>query len=130
VIREFARLGLSCFTGSSALMLPALTMGACGCVDGPPNVAPEPWVAVWEAYERGDLHAAEAAQSRAREVIDLCVLFGGAKYHAVLKAGLSLRLDHDCGAPRRPALPLTEEQRSQVEARMAELGLGSGPFEV
>ncbi|MFH1567601.1 MAG: dihydrodipicolinate synthase family protein [Gemmatimonadota bacterium] len=124
VIREFTRLGLSCFTGSSALMLPALTLGACGCVDGPPNVAPEPWVELWRAYGEGDLRAAEAAQARAREVIDLCVMFSGSRYHAALKALLSHRLGLECGAPRRPALPLSPEQRSQLAARADELGLG------
>ena len=43
-VREFAKMGLSCFVGNSALMLPGLTVGACGCVDGPPNMAPELWV--------------------------------------------------------------------------------------
>ena len=29
-VREFAKMGLSCFVGNSALMLPGLTVGACG----------------------------------------------------------------------------------------------------
>lgn len=123
VIREFSRLGLACFTGSCALMLPALTVGACGCVDGPPNVAPEPWLEIWQAYGEGDFRAAEAAQSRAREVIDVCVMHSGARYHAVLKAALSHRLGVDCGAPRRPALPLTEEQLEQLHSRLDDLAL-------
>jgi len=123
VIREFARLGLACFTGSSALMLPAMTVGACGCVDGPPNVAPETWLEIWEAYGQGDLRGAEAAQSRAREIIDVCVMYSGAQYHAVLKAMLSHRLGIDCGAPRRPALPLTDEQVAQLRERTDALGL-------
>lgn len=123
IIREFARLGLACFTGSSALMLPALTVGACGCVDGPPNVAPEPWLEVWQAYGDGDFRAAEAAQARARDIIDVCVMYSGARYHAVLKAVLSHRLGIDCGSPRRPALPLTQEQVEQVKARTDELDL-------
>jgi len=123
IIREFAGLGLACFTGSCALMLPALTVGACGCVDGPPNVSPESWRQIWDAWERGDVRAAEQAQLRARAIIDVCVTYGGPGYHAVLKALLSLRLGVDCGNPRRPALPLTEEQRDHIATRAAEVGL-------
>ena len=39
-IRTFERMGLVCFTGNSRMVLPALTIGAVGCVDGPLNVAP------------------------------------------------------------------------------------------
>ena len=48
--REYVKMGLACLIGNSTLMLPALTVGAAGCVDGPPNVAPEHWVAIWQAY--------------------------------------------------------------------------------
>lgn len=123
LIRQFADLGLACFTGSCALMLPALTVGACGCVDGPPNVAPEAWVQIWRAWERGDLREAEEAQVRARKIIEVCVTYGGPGYHAVLKAMISARLGVDCGNPRRPALPLTTEQRDHITARTAEVGL-------
>ena len=66
IVRGFAKMGLSCLTGSSKLMLPALTIGASGCVDGPPCAAPELWVDIWNAYGDGDLARAEAAQDRAR----------------------------------------------------------------
>ncbi len=39
-VRAFAKMGLHCLIGNSMLMLPALTIGATGCVDGPPNMAP------------------------------------------------------------------------------------------
>ncbi|MBT3343458.1 MAG: dihydrodipicolinate synthase family protein [Gemmatimonadetes bacterium] len=121
--RQFADMGLSCFTGSSQLLLPAMTMGACGCVDGPPCVAPEPWVAMWNALEAGDSAAAEVARRRSVEVIDLCVMFTGTKFHAVMKAAVGLRLGLNLGDPRRPALPLTEAERAQVAERLAALGL-------
>ena len=49
-VRAFNKMGLSCLIGNGFLMLPALTIGATGCVDGPPNVAPELWVEIWNAY--------------------------------------------------------------------------------
>jgi dihydrodipicolinate synthase/N-acetylneuraminate lyase len=119
-VRDFARLGLACIIGNSALMLPALTLGATGCIDGPPNMAPELWVAIWQAYQDGDLKRAEAAQDRATDVTNLVRQFG---LHATTKVVLSERLGIDCGDPRPPGLPLTPAQRQQVLTRAAELGL-------
>ena len=67
-VRAFADMGLSCLIGNSMLMLPALTIGATGCVDGPPNMAPELWVEIWNAYTAGDMARAEAAQERGTRV--------------------------------------------------------------
>ena len=119
-VRIFAGMGLSCFIGSGVQMLPALTIGAIGCIDGPPNLAPERWVEIWNAYQKGDLERAEAAQRRASELYEL---FGLAGYHAVLKAAVSERLGIDCGHPRPPALPLTPEQRAQMSRKISEIGL-------
>ena len=121
-VRSFAKMGLFCLIGNSRLMLPALTMGATGCVDGPPNLAPELWVEIWNAYQAGDLKRAEAAQDRACEVAEK-VLAGGGGFHAVLKAALSERLGIDCGYPRPPGAPLTVEQQTALRKCLAELGL-------
>ncbi len=64
-VRTFAAMGLSCLVGNHQLMLPAMTIGATGCVDGPPVMAPECWVEIWKTYRSGDLAGAEAAQDRA-----------------------------------------------------------------
>ena len=125
IARQFADMGLSCFTGSSHLLQPALTMGACGCVDGPPCVAPEPWVELWNAAQEGDSARAEEARIRSYEIIDLCTMFGSPKFHAVCKAAVGLRLGLDTGNPRRPALPLTDDERRQVKDRLHSLGLMS-----
>lgn len=119
-VRAFSKMGLSCLIGNSMLMLPALTIGATGCVDGPPNAAPELWVEIWNAYEAGDLDRAEAAQDKASDVTMLVREFG---MHATLKTLLSERLGIDCGAPRLPTPPLTNEQRSAVLKRAEEIGL-------
>ena len=119
-VRAFAKMGLNCLIGNGSLMLPALTIGATGCVDGPPNIAPELWVEIWKAYEAGDLDRAKAAQDKASEMTLLVAQFG---LHATAKAALSERLGIDCGAPRPPGQPLTSEQRSVVLKRMEELGI-------
>jgi dihydrodipicolinate synthase/N-acetylneuraminate lyase len=120
-VRDFARMGLACLIGNCRLMLPALTIGATGCVDGPPNLAPERWVALWQAYQAGDLAAAQAAQAHASQVADLAPPF---KFHATAKAVLSARLGVDCGEPRAPGQPLSAAEHERLLANMAQIGLG------
>ncbi|HIM80884.1 MAG TPA: dihydrodipicolinate synthase family protein [Dehalococcoidia bacterium] len=120
-VRAFSNMGLQCLVGNAMLMLPALTIGASGCVDGPPNVAPELWVEIWNAYNDGDIHRAEAAQEKASQVTDLVRSIG---LHAGTKAILSERLGIDCGAPRPPGQPITPEQRTMMQKRLNELGIG------
>ena len=120
-VYNWVDMGLDCLIGSSALMLPALTIGASGCVDGPPNIAPELWVEIWRAYSSGDLARAEEAQKRATRLTMLVRQFG---MHAVIKALLSYRLGIDVGDPRLPTQPLTPEQRDQVIATAEAMGIG------
>ena len=120
-VYNWVDMGLDCLIGSSALMLPALTIGASGCVDGPPNIAPEMWVEIWRAYRSGDLARAEEAQRRATRLTMLVRQFG---MHAVIKALLSYRLGIDVGDPRLPTQPLTAEQRDQVIATAEAIGVG------
>ena len=120
-VRAFSNMGLQCLVGNAMLMLPALTIGASGCVDGPPNVAPELWVEIWNAYNDGDIHRAEAAQEKASQVTDLVRSIG---LHAGTKAILTERLGIDCGAPRPPGQPITPEQRTMMQQRLNELGIG------
>ena len=72
-ISAFARMGLDCLTGSSKLMLPGLVMGATGCVDGPPNAAPELWVELYKIYLSGDMEKARAVQERAIDFANIYV---------------------------------------------------------
>ncbi len=119
-LRIFAEMGLSCFTGSALLMLPALTMGGCGCVDGPPNYAPELWVEIWNAYQAGDLARAEAAQRRAKQAWDAAVQFN---YFASVKSLVGARIGIDCGDPRAPATSLTAAEHQHLHQALAALEL-------
>ena len=113
-IRTFERVGLVCFTGNSRMVLPALTIGAVGCVDGPLNVAPELWMAIWNAYAGGRLREAEAAQESAWDFVNRMLSCGGT-YHVLAKAALGIRLGIECGDARAPAAPLTSQQRDELE---------------
>ena len=121
-VRDFAKMGLACLIGNCRLMLPALTIGATGCVDGPPNMAPERWVALWKAYKSGNLQEAEAAQEHASQVADLIEPF---RFHAIAKAVIGARLGIDCGDPRLPGQALTKDERAVILRRAAEIGLGA-----
>jgi N-acetylneuraminate lyase len=120
-INAFARMGLDCLTGNSKLMLPGLVMGATGCVDGPPNAAPELWVELYKTYLSGDMEKALAVQERAIDFAQMVVQNG---FHGNLKSLLSERLGIDCGAPRPPGEASSEEQRAHVVAAAAEMGIG------
>ncbi|SVC32053.1 uncharacterized protein METZ01_LOCUS284907 [marine metagenome] len=122
-VREFVRMGLSCFIGFSALTLPALSMGAVGTVDGPPGIAPEFWVELWQAFKDGDMDRALAAQDKGIEVCNLIWKGDIGGYHPVLKAAITHRTGIDCGAPRAPGQPLSLEKDALLKKQLAEMGL-------
>ena len=126
-VRDFADMGLDCLIGNGRLMLPALTIGATGCVDAPPGIAPEIWVELWDAYRAGDLDRASAAQERGTRVGAIVTEFG---LFGTAKTIIGERLGIDCGDPRPPTLPLTPEERAQVLARAEALGLTREPVVV
>ena len=124
VVHDFARMGLRCFIGNSMSMLPAMTIGAVGCVDGPPLMDPATWLEIRDAYHEGDLPRAEEAQRRARDVVAAVFVLGGDRYIASIKAVMSHRLGVECGDPRPPARPLTGEERRRVVEAAEAVGLG------
>ncbi|MEE2617971.1 MAG: dihydrodipicolinate synthase family protein, partial [Candidatus Poribacteria bacterium] len=121
-VRAFAKMGLNCLIGNCQLMLPALTLGASGCVDGPPNMVPKYFVEIWHAYRANDLKRAELAQDKASEVVQQIFACGGG-FHALAKVVLGQRLGIDCGDPRQPAFPLTSKQKDAVSRCLESLSL-------
>ena len=119
-LREFARAGLICFMGSGQMMVPAMALGAVGCIDGPLCMAPELWLEVRNAVQDKDSDRAAKAQEHASEIVDLVRKYGNPR---VEKAVLSWRLGVDCGNPRPPRLPFAEEQRSAVLDAVARIGI-------
>lgn len=94
-------------------MAPALAIGAVGCIDGPLCIVPELWVDIWNAHCAGDGEAALAAQRRATEFVTLSRTI---PFPAGFKALCSARFGVDCGDPRPPFPPASEEQRSGLIA--------------
>ena len=123
----FSRMGLACFTGSAYMMLPALILGGAGCVDSSPQMAPDVWVEIFDAFQVGDMARAERAQARGAEITDFMIEFGNP---STPKAVLGERLGVDCGDPRLPLLPMTPEQRAECLRKAAEMGLTKTPVAV
>ena len=119
-VRTFSKMELRCFIGSSRQLLPALTVGAAGCVDGPPSVAPEIWVLLWEQYSKEQLKKAELTQDRA---IDFAELMAKGDYLANIKALTGYRLGIDCGTPRNHAFPLSTESLETLIREASLLGI-------
>ena len=99
-------MSLKCFTGNALLMLPALTIGAIGCIDGPLCAIPELWIDIWDAWQKKDIETAQAAQKKSSEFAVLIRKLGP---HSYTKAALSERLGIDCGNARLPTPPVSAE---------------------
>ena len=120
LIPAFRKMGLECLSGYGRMMLPALTLGASGCVDGPLCIAPERWVEIWNAYHDGDLARAQAAQDKAIELFSVLLSNG---YFPALKAFTSERLGIDCGSPRPPMQQVTARLKAIIGDEAIKLGL-------
>ena len=107
-VATYVEMGLDCFIGSSLLMAPALAIGAVGCIDGPLCIVPELWVDIWNAHREGDGEAALAAQRRATEFVTLSRTI---PFPAGFKTLCQARFEIECGDPRPPFSPASEEQK-------------------
>ena len=110
-LRGFVKLGLSCFIGNAALMLPALTLGASGCIDGPLNAAPELWVKIWDLFNNKDFDQSIKSQEEATQFSNIIRDFG---MHATIKEIISYRLDIDCGSPIPPLPNLSKNEKTKL----------------
>ena len=111
-IREFADMGLVCFSGNGAFPLPALNMGAVGTIDAPLTIAPWHYVALYRAWAAGDYARAQTLQNETRQYVDLVWMYFA---HAdVCKTVLSARLGVDCGRSIPPVIRLSDDERREV----------------
>ena len=121
-VREWVKMDLKCFIGSSMLMVPALSIGAVGCIDGPPCAAPELWVNIWKSWQAGDIDEAMNAQRKASSFTEIMREAG---VHSGTKAVLTERLGIDCGSGRLPNPPLEGKRRENILQRVSDLGIGA-----
>jgi 4-hydroxy-tetrahydrodipicolinate synthase len=99
--------GFSVLQGTDRCFLPAMLMGCAGTVSGISCVYPEPFVALFAAYSKGDLKRAKELQVVAT---DYCNILKHGSNMAYFKAGLEYR-GLPGGHMRQPHLDLEEGER-------------------
>ena len=101
--------------GADDLFLPALVCGCDGVVSGCSGPFPEAFVAVYKAFQNGDLEGARKAQVATTELVKL-MQFGGDM--SIFKNILTFR-GVTGGHMRKPLLDLTDEQVAQLKQQVA-----------
>lgn len=114
-IHQFCKMGLCCMVGNSSLMLPALMMGASGCIDGRPGMVPEIFVDIWDSFQSGNFQQARESQEKGAQVD---ALFKNTKGHAYYKTFISKRIGIDCDQPRPPSEGLTSSEKNELSKMM------------
>ena len=118
-IVELAPGEITVFTGFDEVCLAGLCMGAHGAIGSTYNVMPATFAALYQAFQTGDLAAAQDLQFRANRVIKALL---SVSLIAGLKAILS-SWGYGCGGPRQPQRRLTDAERELVLAAVAAAGL-------
>ena len=119
-LKGFINLNISCFIGNANLMLPALTLGASGCIDGPLNAAPELWSNIWETFKKNKLEESMIAQEKAIKFSNIIRDFD---MHASIKEIISQRLNIDCGNPIPPLPQLNENEKAKLISDVKKLNI-------
>jgi 4-hydroxy-tetrahydrodipicolinate synthase len=114
LLQKFLRLapaGFAVLVGSDSVLLPGMATGAVGVVSAASNVFPEAVVDTVQAFVRGDFLAAQAAQKRLNQLLD--VLKMGPPL-AGYKAGLALR-GVPVGGLRPPLRDMPPDEHAKFE---------------
>ena len=119
-LKGFINLNISCFIGNANLMLPALTLGASGCIDGPLNAAPELWSNIWKTFRQNKLEESMIAQEKAIKFSNIIRDFD---MHASIKEIISQRLNIDCGNPIPPLPQLNENEKAKLISDVKKLNI-------
>jgi 4-hydroxy-tetrahydrodipicolinate synthase len=104
----------SVLMGEDRLCAEVLTLGGDGVVTGTGSVCPEPLVAVYQAYQKGNLAETRKQEALATEVSN--ILKNGSNI-AYYKAALKMR-GIDVGHVRKPLLDLTEAETAELQAKL------------
>jgi dihydrodipicolinate synthase/N-acetylneuraminate lyase len=108
--------GFQLVAGSAQKLLPSLQAGAPGAVLAFASAAPTACFEVYAAWKDGDMELAALKQER---LVQPATRIAGQMGIPALKYALDLN-GYYGGPPRLPLLPLTSEQRAEVERLMTE----------
>jgi 4-hydroxy-tetrahydrodipicolinate synthase len=102
--------------GGPMQALAAMALGASGYLSSEANLVPKLCTSVTDHYSRGNLQGSNDAYST------LMRLFAANRYSGIkgIKAALAI-LDLPGGPPRPPRLPVTDEERADIERALDEL---------
>lgn len=118
-ISRFRRIGeeagrtLRIFNGPDEQLCSGLAAGACGGIGGTYGAFPELYLAIWAAFQKGELDRARRLQDEALQMIHLLCSAHGNLY-AVIKACLRLKGGPDLGSVRPPLPALIPEDEAIV----------------
>lgn len=105
--------------GVDGLMLPALSLGARGQVSGTSNAFPEPFLALYQAFQAGDMEKARQAQQLINR---LRIILKDGQNVAHFKEALALR-GVGVGSVRAPMRALSAAERQELERDLRSLAL-------
>jgi len=102
---------ISVLAGTADVILPTLMLGGKGAVVAVANAFPEMCAELYDAFKRGDYEKAGDLQRRVAYLNDVLVK----RYNqlSAIKEALKL-LGLPAGYPRRPALPLKDDEKSDI----------------
>jgi len=112
------------FIGFEELLLPALTYGAAGSIGGMMNLAPRIYVEIYRHFVAGEY--ARAAELQLRE-IELASVIDEFETIAAVKETVRL-LGFDCGLPRTPTRPMTDEEKARLRRRLDDVHFFTDPL--
>ncbi|GAE31799.1 dihydrodipicolinate synthase family protein [Halalkalibacter hemicellulosilyticus] len=103
--------------GPDHLFLPALALGCTGTVSGVSSVYPEPFVALYEAYEEGNIEKARELQRIATKYCDALKNGSNMSY---FKEALKMR-GLNGGYMKAPHLDITENEMADLKMKLGEI---------
>jgi 4-hydroxy-2-oxoglutarate aldolase len=118
-IVRFAPPDFAVMVGTGSAILPAMSIGAKGVIPALGNIAPRECVAIYDAFQAGDMSKAREIQLRMIRPNHAVTVKWGVPG---LKAALD-ELGYYGGAPRAPLLPLGESERAQLRETLREAQL-------
>jgi N-acetylneuraminate lyase len=109
---------LTVLSGLDEIFLPCLMMGVQGGIGTTYNCLPHLFVELYDAWCKGDIGRAQELQF----VVDRIVL-ALARYNVIPSVKVAMRfLGLDCGHPRLPLCPLTDEEETRLRTDLERAG--------
>jgi 4-hydroxy-tetrahydrodipicolinate synthase len=109
--------------GIDVLFLPSLAIGSPGAMIGGGNVAAKPEVQMYNAFIDGNLEKARSIHER---LVRLWLVLGGYGTFPVSYKEAVTMLGIPMGPARKPAEPLTDDQRKKMKDTLIQVGLLQG----